>query len=311
MTVRDLPVLDLSLLDGPDSVEMLGRSVRHALEEVGFFSIVNHGIPWEQVEAVYELSQRFHALAFDVKVACEMTGSQLGYSRLGNHSRNGQVAFNEAFFMAHPRSRRTQWPPEDALPEFRATASDYFAAMDQLGHRLLPLYAIALSLPLDYFDAFFTPAMSTLRLTHYPRVAVDASDAWGIDPHTDAGFLTMLPANPVAGLWINDPHGDWFEPHEEPESFVVNSGDMIHRWSNRRLRSTLHRVKNVSDGDRYAIPFFFDPRGDTLIECLPTCTDAEHPPQFEPITYLDYINNFMSRGYEAFRRDENANPVSA
>ncbi|MET1001798.1 MAG: 2-oxoglutarate and iron-dependent oxygenase domain-containing protein, partial [Acidimicrobiia bacterium] len=58
MTVRDLPVLDLSLLDGPDSVEMLGRSVRHALEEVGFFSIVNHGIPWEQVEAVYELSQR-------------------------------------------------------------------------------------------------------------------------------------------------------------------------------------------------------------------------------------------------------------
>jgi isopenicillin N synthase-like dioxygenase len=305
MALRELPTIDVTDLDHADAPSRLGTQVRRALEDVGFFAIVNHGIEWSDVDAVFELARKFHALDLDQKLSCEMTGGRLGYSRLGNHARNGTVAVNEAFFLAHPRSKRTQWPPEEAIPEFRATASSYFSLMDELGHRLLPLYAVGLELPRDYFDPFFTPAMSTLRLTRYP--SVDQRDAaFGIDPHTDAGFLTMLPANPVAGLWIRDPDGEWFEPHQEPGSFIVNSGDMIHRWSNGRLRSTTHRVKNVSGGDRYAIPFFFDPRGDTMIECLPTCLEPGEAPRFEPITYIDYINAFMSQGYDSFRQDADA-----
>ncbi|MET0293562.1 MAG: 2OG-Fe(II) oxygenase family protein, partial [Phenylobacterium sp.] len=204
-------------------------------------------------------------------------------------------------------SKRTQWPPDEAIPDFRGAVSEYFKAMDGLGRRLLPLYAIALDLPRDYFDASFTPSMATLRLTRYPPVErVEGDEGWGLEAHTDAGFLTMLPANPVAGLEIRRPDGTWFQPRQEAKSFVVNSGDMIHRWSNGKLRSTLHRVRNVSGGERYAVPYFYDPRGDTLIECLPTCAVPGEAPRFPPIRYLDYINDFMAGRYESFRKEPEA-----
>jgi isopenicillin N synthase-like dioxygenase len=302
MRVDELPTIDLRRLDDPTRHDDLAGQIREAGEEVGFFAIVNHGADWSLVERIYSIAERFHALPIEVKLGCQMEAGKLGYSPIGNQARNGRVAVNEAYFMAHPRSRRTQWPPAEAIPEFREAVSEYFAVLDGLGHRPLPLYAIGLGLPPDYFDPFFTPSMATLRLTRYPPVATAAGDEqWGIDAHSDAGFLTMLPANTVDGLWICRPDGSWFEPRQEPESFVVNSGDMIHRWSNGRLRSTTHRVKNVSGGDRYAAPYFFDPRGDTIIECLPTCAVPGEPPRFEPIRYLDYINTFMAKGYDAFR----------
>jgi len=300
----ELPTIDLTQLDNPGAHGGLAAQVREALEEVGFFAVVNHGVDWSLVERVYAMAAAFHALPLEVKLARRMGEGRLGYSPIGNHARNGKVAVNEAFFMAHPKSRRTQWPADEDLPEFRNVVGAYFEAMDDLGRRLLPLYALGLALPRDYFAASFSPSMATLRLTRYPAVdAEEMDDGWGIDAHTDAGFLTMLPANPVAGLWIRRPDGSWFEPRQTPRSFVVNSGDMIHRWSNGKLRSTTHRVKNVSGGDRYAVPFFYDPRGDTLIECLPTCAVPGEAPRFEPIRYLDYITSFMAQGYGSFRKD--------
>ena len=43
-----IPVLDLqALVDGdPDGIRDLALELRQALEEIGFFSIVNHGVPW-------------------------------------------------------------------------------------------------------------------------------------------------------------------------------------------------------------------------------------------------------------------------
>ena len=111
--------------------------------------------------------------------------------------------------------------------------------------------------------------------------------------------MTMLPANPVHGLWIRPDGEDWFEPRQEPESYIVNSGDMVRRWSNNRFRSTMHRVLIRSGTDRFAIPFFFDPRVDTVIECLSSCCSAESPAQFPPITYRDYLIPFMQRSYVA------------
>lgn len=300
-TISTIPVIDLAdyRRGEPGARERAAEEVRWALVEVGFFSVVGHGVDWAQVTDIYEQAARYHALPAEVKAAHPMSATTMGYVPLGGAQRPGRPhALNAAFFMGRPGSRRNRFPAPDQLPGFEAAVGAYYERMDRLGHELLPLYALAAGMAADHFDRFFDPALATLRLSHYPAVPA-AEDQWGIDPHSDAGFMTLLPTNRVDGLQIRpDGEGaDWLDVEQEPFSFVVNAGDTLRRWSNDRFRSTLHRAINRSDGDRYAIPFFFDPRVDTVIEPLAGCVDAEHPPRHEPMVYRDYLTAFMGAGY--------------
>lgn len=306
VTTAVLPRLDLGAYRAgvPGAREEVADQLRHALENVGFFCIVNHGIDWERVDAIYEQAARYHALPLEQKLPQQMSARMMGYNRLGDEGNDGRPpALNAAFFMARPESSRNQWPEEAVLPGFRAACTAYYETMEQLCHEwLLPLYAVALGLEPSFFQASFAPSLATLRLSHYPPVPA-ADDQYGIDPHTDAGFMTLLPANPVDGLWIRPAGSEWFEPRQEPESFVVNSGDMLRRWTNNRFLSTMHRAINRSVTDRYAIPYFYDPRVDTIVECLPSCCNAENPARYEPIRYGDYIRAFMNRSYQRTREE--------
>jgi isopenicillin N synthase-like dioxygenase len=108
--------------------------------------------------------------------------------------------------------------------------------------------------------------------------------------------MTLLPTNEVSGLSIESDDG-WFAVNQEPESFVVNAGDTLRAWSNNRFRSTKHRALNKGAANRYAIPFFFDPRPDTIIEPLPGCINEDRPAAVKPYRYGDYLQNFMRDGY--------------
>ncbi|MDB6002156.1 MAG: 2OG-Fe(II) oxygenase superfamily protein [Rhizobacter sp.] len=44
---------------------------------------------------------------------------------------------------------------------------------------------------------------------------------------------------------------------------------------------------------------------DALIECLPTCTDADHPPQYAPVRYGDYLMERLDKNYD-YRKDTDA-----
>jgi len=302
LTGLSLPVVDVSghRSDDRGSTTAAAEAIGAALTDLGFVSIVGHGIPWDQVEEIYGWARRYHALPIEVKTAHGMGPANMGYIPIGGAQQGEHPALNAAFFMGRPGSARNRLPDPEVLPGFEAALTAYYRAMDELGHHLLPLYALAVGMPAEYFDQFFDPALATLRLTHYPPVlAVDGQ--WGIDPHSDAGFMTMLPTNPVAGLEIQEPSGTWRPVEQEPESFVVNAGDMLRRWTNDRFLSTRHRARSDVPFDRYAIPFFFDPRVDSVIDPVPSCVDADHPKRHEPLVYRDYLQAFMRRGYAATR----------
>lgn len=284
----------------PAATEAAAEEVRAALVDVGFLSIVGHGVPWERVVEIYRWAAEYHALPLEAKTAHGMGPSNMGYIPIGGAQQGELPALNAAFFMGRPGSRRNRFPDDDILPGFEQAVSDHYRTMDALGQDLLPLWSLAIGMPADHFGHSFDPALATLRMTHYPAVPA-AEDQWGIDPHTDAGFMTLLPVNPVAGLEVQDPSGEWFPVRQEPESFVVNAGDMLRRWSNDRFRSTRHRARNETSIDRYAIPFFFDPRVDTVIDPVPSCVDGQHPRRYEPIVYRDYLTEFMRQGYAATR----------
>jgi isopenicillin N synthase-like dioxygenase len=171
-------------------------------------------------------------------------------------------------------------------------------ALERLCQRLVPIYAAALDMPTDTFDAAYAEPHIILRMSHYPPLGDDERDDVSLVPHTDSGFMTLLAPNPVPGLAIQLPDGRWIDAPGVEDAFVVNGGDILHRWTNERFLSTPHRVINRSHRDRYAIPFFCDPNHDTLIECLPGCCSPANPAKYPPIQFGDYAAWFARKSYE-------------
>ena len=299
-----IPVLDLAPLfdDDPAGTDEVAAELRRALEDVGFFFLINHGVPWRLVETTFAEAARLHASPQEILEPIAMDGYHGGYLGLGGGTSYasdiaGEVRtpnLNAAFF-THRGGYRVgnRWPD---LHGFQENINTYIDSILTLSHRLLPLLALSLGLPPEFFAPHFDEPSCTLRMSHYPVLDYGEHD-WGLAPHTDSSIFTFLPANDVPGLEIRPAGHDWIEPPALPQSFLVNSGDMLKRWTNHRYRSTAHRARNDSTVDRYAIPFFFGARDDAMIEALPTCVDADHPVLNDPITYGDYQRWFLNRNY--------------
>lgn len=84
----------------------------------------------------------------------------------------------------------------------------------------------------------------------------------------------------------------------------MNVGDLLARWSNDTLRSTLHRVvapsaDKINETEdmtpaRQSIAFFCNPNFSTEIACLPNCgQNAIYP----PINTADYIIGRLAATY--------------
>ena len=192
-----------------------------------------------------------------------------------------------------------QWP--SGLGGFREVVLAYCDAMESLCVRMLPVYARALDLEMDFFSTAFQDPQLTLRLSHYPPSDVGDSDQFGVAPHTDSSFLTMLAQSELPGLSIRRTDDVWIDAPVIEDAFLVNSGDMLRRWTNHRFLSTPHCAINRNVGrDRYAIPFFFDVNIDFPMGCIATCCGPDNPPRYEPITYAGYMEWF-SHQYDHVR----------
>ena len=313
-----IPMIDVGpcFAGKPGALERTAAELRAALEGVGFFIIVNHGVARDLIARTFGEARRFHAQPAEAKLALRMNEHNNGYMALGRYAvwtsdvnANDKPDLNEAFFVKRERAsddplvragRRfagpNRWP--EALPGFRDAVLAYTDAVDALGRRMVRVCAVALDLPADYFDAAFAESQFSFRLTHYPPVAAEQNQ-YGIAPHTDANFLTFLAQTDVPGLQLRLPSGAWLDVPYVPDSFAVNAGDMLHRWTNGRFKSTPHRAVPPVGRPRYAIPFFLGPHIDTVIACLPTCEGPQRPPTFAPITYADYLEWWYDANYNA------------
>ncbi len=327
-----IPILDITafLNDEPRALAALAEELRDALTHVGFYYIRGHDVPQSLIDQVFAACARFHAQPVEAKMALRANEHNVGYMPVNGYvSKSSRVEHAtrpnlvEAFFvkrdlapdhpdvLAHIRYRCTnQWPNPEALPGFRDTVVAYCEAMERLCKRLLPVYAAALDLETQYFDEAFTEPQYALRMSHYPPAEAGDDDQYGVAPHTDSSFLTMLAQSELPGLAIRMPSGEWIDAPVVPGTFIVNSGDMLRRWTNHRLLSTPHRVINRNaHRDRYAIPFFFDVTYNYVMECLPTCQGPDNPPRYEPTTYLDYMRWF-ARQYDHVREQDVYEPAN-
>ena len=117
-----IPLLDLQpLQDGnQDGIQLLASELKAALEEIGFFSVINHGVSWSLVEQIYEATKSLHALPQSEKDALTMDRTHGGYLGMGaGTSYASEIAGevrkpnqNEAFFVHEGGYREANQYPE-------------------------------------------------------------------------------------------------------------------------------------------------------------------------------------------------------
>jgi isopenicillin N synthase-like dioxygenase len=181
------------------------------------------------------------------------------------------------------------WPSEPT--GLRRIYEDYFRAMGGLAETLMALFALALDLPETFFADKIDRHISRLRVRNYP--APTTAPLFGqlrAGAHADYGSLTILRAeDKPGGLQVLNRAGDWVDVPIAPDSFIVNIGELMARWTNERWKATLHRVVNppleqAAVSRRLSLVFFHNPNYDALVEALPGTVAAGEPPKYPPTT---------------------------
>ena len=305
-----IPSLDLADFTDGDTqrkakfVEQLGS----AYNNIGFVAIKNHYLTDELSANLYSVIKKFYALPDSVKQKYEIPGlaGQRGYIGKGKEHAKGrntgdlkefyhvgqEVLDNDPIKKEYPDN---VWPTE--LPEFKEIALDVYKRLEKTGVQMLKAIALYLNLPEDYFDNKVHHGNSILRPIHYFPIEDPDSvpeDAVRAAEHGDINLITLLMGASADGLQVLRRDGKWILITALPEQLVVNVGDMLERLTNKKLKSTIHRVVNpprhLMNTPRYSIPFFMHPRSEMDLTALPSCVDAQHPKLWDNITAGEFLN---------------------
>ncbi len=323
MPIDRIPVLDVGpcLANAPGAQEALATAVADTCVDTGFLVITNHGIPQSLIDGAFAAASDFFDLEEKRKLELKVGDLNIGYLPYGAQiirtskiNVNTKPNLSESFYIVtdrtpddpeivagNPLYGLNKWPPE--MPSFRARTMAYFQAMRPLAHRMVSVIATSLGLPAGYFDADFREPTITLRLIRYPSHDGAEDNQFGFAPHIDTSFLTLLAQSALPGLEVKTREGDWIRPPAIPGTFVVNTGEMLSRYSNDRYVPTPHRVINASRSLRHAIPFFYGPSLEAVIRPVPTCVGPDNPDRYEPLLYADHRRKLNQTNFDHRRKD--------
>ena len=315
LTVDDatLPVIDLSGLftgeqeDRADVARRLGEAARTS----GFFYITGHGIPQDQIDALFAASKQFHEMprSFKMRNWCGFSTNHRGYVPFEENGSNfpQTINFNEAWDMSyeapadHPdhlagwrMTGPNVWPE---LPGWKETVSGYYDAVFGLGLRLLDALALELGVESEELTRHITYPTSQLRLLRYvPNEMPANSNVVGIAAHSDFEcFTILLQGSP--GLQVMNADDVWIEAPPIPGCFIVNIGDIFETWSGGQFKSTQHRVTNIGR-ERYSFPLFFGLDYHAVVEPLEKFRTPESIEKYPPMKAGDHL---MAMSINAFR----------
>ncbi len=226
---------------------------------------------------LYDTIKKFFSLQDSVKQKYEIPGlaGQRGYIGKGKEHAKGRntgdlkefyhvgqtVIGDDPIKKEYPDN---VWPEE--LPDFKTIALEVYKQLERTGVQMLRAIALYLNLPENYFDDKVKHGNSILRPIHYyPIENPDAvpADAVRAAEHGDINLITLLMGASADGLQVLRRDGKWIPITALPEQLVVNVGDMLERLTNKKLKSTIHRVVNpprhLMNKPRFLSSLFYAP----------------------------------------------------
>lgn len=292
-----LPIIDISELPTPSARVRVAKEIASATKHSGFFYIQGHGIPADSIKNLRQQQRAFFGLPLAQKNDIAINEFNRGYLGFGKAKMHGAKTHDqkEVFFWGAelppdhydivnrtPLCGPNLWPTDN---NFRKSILDYSYQIKKTGNKLLQCVAIALGAEHDFFEPYYAEPMLRGQLIHYPPTSNEV-DSFGVAEHSDFGCLTLL-LQETDGLEVLQ-HDKWIAAPVIAGTLVVNIGDLLERWSNKRMPSTRHRVRNLSNKARYSIAMFHDPSPNAVVD------PADINPQlkqysWEGIKAADYI----------------------
>jgi isopenicillin N synthase-like dioxygenase len=310
---ESIPHVDISPMFDDDSAghATVAEQLRSACLEVGFFYLSGHRVPRAKVDDTFGIASTFFAQPHQEKARVSILNSAKlrGYTGLleENTDPDNDGDLHEAFDMGLDLSEddpdahgdvygwgRNQWPE---LPGFREQMIDYHTTMADLCRVLYRGLALSLDLDADFFTSKMCKPISELRVIRYPSQPARQESVVGIGAHSDYDMFTVLATDDVAALEVLNPAGQWIPVPPVANTFIVNVGDLLQRWTNDLYRSAVHRVINTSGRDRYSLPYFSNIDPLSVVDVLDSCITDERPARYQPVTAAAYVEACMRESY--------------
>ncbi|KAL5538963.1 hypothetical protein UlMin_045326 [Ulmus minor] len=276
----ELPMINLNHLNSKSQQkrEKCMHEIVKAASNWGFFQVVNHGIPEEILKNIsYEQKKLFHQ-PFKKKVENNFLNLPANSYRWGNPKANSlrQLNWSEAFHLSVTDITRI-----NECRSLRLTMERFEQTARTLVKTLAEVLAQNLGFRVSYFQENCPPSTSYLRLNRYPPTP-HPSKVFGLIPHTDSDFLSMVYQDQVGGLQLLK-DGRWFAVKPNPQALIINIGDLFQALSNGVYKSIKHRVVGSSEVERFSAAYFYCPSTDAMIE---SCSQL--PALYRQFSFREY-----------------------
>ena len=302
----NIPSVDLNnfLSDDQSIKQEFVNKLGKAYQEIGFVALKGHFLKASDIENIYKYIKVFFDLPDEIKCKYELDGfaGQRGYTSFGKEHAKGKKHgdlkefWHFGQYLNDSEYSKFGYPKNltvDEVPEFNEIGKTVYQSLEKTAIYVLRAISLFLDLEEDHFDKFVQKGNSILRPIHYPPIQTKPLGAERAAAHGDINLITLLMGAHGRGLQVLTNDGQWIDAIAEKDEIVINVGDMLSRYTNNKLKSTIHKVinppKELWKKSRYSIPFFLHPVGSMNLNVLDSCIDDKNPKKYDDITAHDFL----------------------
>ncbi|XP_068323291.1 hyoscyamine 6-dioxygenase-like [Pyrus communis] len=291
---KNIPVVDLR---GPGWSRTI-EQISEAIQEFGFFQVINHGVSKKLIDDTMNVSKDFHAMPRkdkETESSKDPSGRCKFYTSSENYANEEVHYWRDA--LVHPADSSEnymQYLPEKPT-RYRQVVKAFMEEFRKLGSVILEMLAEGLGLNKDFFNGGLTEN-PTLMFNHYP-LCPDPSLTLGLKAHRDASLISILLQDSEGLQVFKD--GNWFGVEPISDAFVVNIGYAMQMISNSKFKGAEHRVVTNSRDARTTVAYFVYPTNETIIEPAKALCNPVNPPLYKSITFAEFIGHFYSTAADA------------
>ncbi|KAF7128358.1 hypothetical protein CNMCM5793_003088 [Aspergillus hiratsukae] len=311
----DLPVIDFTALSEKDasghrtplSIDER-RRLFTALRDTGFAYLKHPGVNQATVDELFAHSRRFFAKPLDEKMQIlgqldKGRGPSQGYSNPLKLAHNPQTSDLKEFFGMYrddDTEKPNQWLSDADSQAMRRDLVRFFESCHGVILELLSALAEEVGIAAETLHPFISEKNHFIACLHYPATEPEAfRTRVRAAAHTDYGCMTLLFNDSGEGLQVLRNNGQYEYVPRKDDCAVLNVGDLLSRFFNGLLPSTMHRVvepRATRSGsstdqipDRYSIAFFGHFNLDLLVKPLDALVSATYPARFEPVVAGEHV----------------------